>query len=51
MAASREITIGHLPANVNVSLNANLNAQADLMLLSPSYTLHRPCWAGSSRLA
>ena len=46
VAASREITIGHLPANVNVSLNANLNAQADLMLLSPSYTFASPVLGG-----
>jgi hypothetical protein len=46
VAAAREITIGHLPANVNVSLNANLNAQADLMLLSPSYTFATPVLGG-----
>jgi hypothetical protein len=34
VAAAREIQIGRFPATVNVSLNANLNAQADLLLLN-----------------
>jgi hypothetical protein len=46
VAAAREITIGRLPANINVSLNASLNAQADLMLLSPSYTFATPVLGG-----
>src|SRR6266705_3456428 len=31
VAAAREIQIGRFPATVNVSLNANLNAQGDLV--------------------
>src|SRR5450631_1136512 len=35
VAAAREVQIGKLPATVNVSLNANLNGQADLLILAP----------------
>src|SRR5271154_2289697 len=37
VAAAKEIQIGRFPPTVNVSLNANLNAQADLLLLAPTY--------------
>ncbi len=46
IAAAREISIGKLPATVNVSLNANLNAQADLLLLTPTYTFGTPVLGG-----
>lgn len=46
VAAAREITIGRLPANINVSFAANLNAQADLLLLSPTYTFATPVLGG-----
>ena len=46
LAAAKEIQIGRFPANVNVSLNANLNAQADLMILAPSYTFGTPVFGG-----
>lgn len=46
VAASREITIGKLPATVNVSLNASLNAQADIVMLSPTYTFATPVLGG-----
>ena len=46
VAAAREITIGRLPANINVSLAANVNAQADLMLLNPTYTFATPVLGG-----
>jgi hypothetical protein len=46
VAAAREVQIGRFPATVNVSLNANLNAQADLMLLSPTYTFATPVLGG-----
>src|SRR5438128_12320097 len=35
VAAAREIQIGRFTPSVNVSLNANLNAHADLLLLVP----------------
>src|SRR5262245_66041164 len=38
VAAARQVQIGRIPANLAVSLNANLNAQADLILLNPTYT-------------
>ncbi len=46
VAAAREIQIGRIPANVNVSLNANLTAQADLLLLNPTYTFATPVLGG-----
>jgi hypothetical protein len=46
VAAAREIQIGRIPAAVNVSLNLNLNAQADLVLLNPTYTFATPVLGG-----
>ncbi|MEO8320593.1 MAG: transporter [Bradyrhizobium sp.] len=46
VAAAREIQIGRFPANVSVNLNANLNAQADLLLLNPTYTFATPVLGG-----
>ncbi|MFG3591261.1 transporter [Bradyrhizobium sp. RDI18] len=45
-AASREIQIGRFPATVNTSLNLHLNAQADLVLLNPTYTFATPVLGG-----
>jgi hypothetical protein len=45
-AAAREIEIGRFPAAVNVNLNATLNAQADLLLLAPTYTFATPVLGG-----
>jgi hypothetical protein len=42
VAAAREIQIGWFSPAVNVSLNANLNAKADLLLLNPTYTFATP---------
>lgn len=46
VAAAREIQIGRFAPNVSVSLNANLNAQADLLLLNPTYTFATPVLGG-----
>jgi hypothetical protein len=46
VAAARQIQIGRFPPTVNVSLNANLNAQADLILLNPTYTFGTPVLGG-----
>jgi hypothetical protein len=46
VAAAREIQIGRFSPTVNVSLNANLNAQADLALLIPTYTFATPVLGG-----
>lgn len=45
-AAAREIQIGRIPANINVNLNLHLNAQADLLLLNPTYTFATPVLGG-----
>jgi len=46
VAAAREIQIGRIPANANVSLNLNLTAQGDLLLLNPTYTFATPVLGG-----
>lgn len=45
-AAAREIQVGRTPAAVNVNLNLRLNAQADLVLLNPTYTFATPVLGG-----
>ncbi|MCA1451779.1 transporter [Bradyrhizobium sp. BRP22] len=45
-AAAREIQAGRIPATVNVDLNLRLNAQADLVLLDPTYTFATPVLGG-----
>jgi hypothetical protein len=46
VAAAREITINRFSPTVNVNFNAALNAQADLMFLSPTYTFATPVLGG-----
>jgi hypothetical protein len=46
VAAAREIQIARFAPTINVSLNANLNAQADLLLLNPTYTFGTPVLGG-----
>lgn len=46
VAAAREIRVGRIPANVNVDLNLRLNADADLLLLNPTYTFATPVLGG-----
>ncbi|KRQ14666.1 phenol degradation protein meta [Bradyrhizobium manausense] len=46
VAAAREIEIGRFTPNVNVSLNANLNARADVVFLAPTYTFASPVLGG-----
>jgi hypothetical protein len=46
VAAAREIQIGRFTPTVNVSFNANLNAQADLLFLNPTYTFATPVLGG-----
>ena len=45
-AASRQFQIGRLSPNVNVNLNVALGAQADLMLIAPTYTFATPVLGG-----
>ena len=46
VAAAREIQIGRLPATANVSLNARLTGQGDVVLLAPSYAFASPVLGG-----
>jgi hypothetical protein len=46
VAAAREIQVGRFSPNVNVSLDARLNAQADLLFLAPTYTFATPVLGG-----
>jgi hypothetical protein len=46
VAAEREFQIGRFAPTVNVSLNATLQAQADLLLLNPTYTFGTPVLGG-----
>ena len=46
VAAAREVTIGRLNPTVNVNLNANLHADADLALLQAGYTFATPVLGG-----
>jgi hypothetical protein len=49
-AAAREIQVGRFPATVNTSLNLNLNAHADLILIAPTYTVAEPVLGGQLSL-
>jgi hypothetical protein len=46
VAAAREIQIGRFNPALNVNLNANLHATADLALVVPSYTFATPVLGG-----
>ena len=48
VARAREIEIGRIPANVNVNLNASLNAKADLGLVAGTYTFATPVLGGQA---
>lgn len=50
VAAARQITLGRLNPTVNVSLDANIGARADLLLLNPSYTFATPVLGGQLSL-
>jgi hypothetical protein len=46
VAAAREIQIGRFNPTLNVNLNANLHASADLAIIVPSYTFATPVLGG-----
>ena len=48
VAASREVQLGAASATVLGSLNANLNVNGDLFLLSPTYTFATPVLGGQA---
>ena len=50
VAAARQIALGKLNPTANVSLDANLGARADLLLLNPSYTFATPVLGGQLSL-
>ncbi|MET4389027.1 hypothetical protein ABIB73_004792 [Bradyrhizobium sp. F1.4.3] len=46
VAAARQIQIGQVPPTANVSLNANLKANGDLLFIAPTYTFATPVLGG-----
>jgi hypothetical protein len=46
VAAAREVTIGRFNPTVNVNLNVNLKANAEFVLVNPSYTFATPVFGG-----
>src|ERR1700709_429909 len=46
VAAAREIQIGRFNPTLSVSLNASLNATADLAIIIPSYVFATPVFGG-----
>jgi len=46
VGAAREVTIGRFSPTVNVDLNVNLHAKADLVLLYPNYVFATPVLGG-----
>lgn len=49
VARAREITIGRIPANLNVNLSANVNANVNLGLLAGTYTFATPVLGGQAQ--
>lgn len=48
VAPAKEIQIGRLSPPVNVNMDVNLNAQADLIVVVPTYTFVTPGSGGDS---
>ena len=46
VAAAKHIQVGGIPPNVNVDLNLNLKAAADILFLAPTYTFATPVLGG-----
>ena len=51
VARAREIEIGRFPANLSATVNANLNADADLALVIPSYVFATPVLGGQAAVS
>jgi hypothetical protein len=47
-ALSREVTIGQFNPTLNVNVNANVHAKADLQMFVPSYTFATPFFGGQA---
>jgi hypothetical protein len=50
VAAAREITINRFNSTINVNLNVNLAAHADLTMVSPTYVFATPVFGGQLAL-
>ena len=50
LAAARQFTVGKLNPTVTVNLNANLKANADVVLINPSYVFAAPVLGGQLAL-
>ena len=48
VARAREFEIGKIPGNLSASLNANLNATADIALVTPTYVFATPVLGGQA---
>jgi hypothetical protein len=48
VARAREITLGRIPANLTVNVNANVRANVDLGLLAGTYTFETPVLGGQA---
>src|SRR5262245_56845102 len=46
VAAAREFQLGRIPVNITASVDASLQARADLGLLLPTYTFATPAFGG-----
>ena len=51
VSQSRQITLGGVSTTATTTLNANLNASADLMLFAPSYTFATPVLGGQAAVS
>ena len=50
VAASRQITIGDIPVDIDISLNATLDGKMHLLFASPTYTFASPVLGGQLSL-
>jgi hypothetical protein len=50
VAASRQITIGGLPRDIDISFDASLDANMTLLFVSPTYTFANPVFGGQLSL-
>jgi hypothetical protein len=51
VAAARQITIGQVPRTINLNLNVDMKARADLQFLVPTYTFQTPVLGGQLALS
>lgn len=51
LSASRALHVGRFNPTLSVNLQADLDARADLVFLSPTYTFAQPVWGGQLALS